>query len=213
MADTPRTSTFRMIFVPALITLVVTIVRLIGELQGWDEKYFSRELGGKGALVGIVWLVPIFAIWFAWKLAGEGRGPAARGRALLLVLIGGAVAAGATFGATKMGLSQARVTMVAAVAALVGAWIAGRGWPALARVLFSYGFLARIPVVVVMYLAVQRNWDTHYNKPEVPGATAVQKWIEIGVIPQLGVWIGFTVVVGLLVGALVSFLRRTAAAS
>ena len=59
----------RMVLGPALITLAVTLLRLVGELQGWSPRLFSREAGGGGALVGISWLVPVFGAWFGCKLA------------------------------------------------------------------------------------------------------------------------------------------------
>ena len=58
---------------PAVITLAVTLLRLVGELQGWSPLLFNREAGGGGALVGISWLVPVFGAWFGWKLAGPAR--------------------------------------------------------------------------------------------------------------------------------------------
>ena len=72
----------RLILVPAVITLAVTLLRLVGELQHWSPRLFSREAGGAGALVGIVWLVPIFGIYFAIRLNQAGQGPASRGRAI-----------------------------------------------------------------------------------------------------------------------------------
>jgi hypothetical protein len=60
MNDTPRLG--RLLLVPALITLAVTVVRLVGELMRWNPTFFSREAGGAGAIVGIVWLVPVFGV-------------------------------------------------------------------------------------------------------------------------------------------------------
>src|SRR5215470_550247 len=72
----------RTILVPAAITLAVTLLRLVGELQKWSSRFFSREAGGAGALVGIVWLVPIFGIYFAIRLNQAGHGPISRTRAI-----------------------------------------------------------------------------------------------------------------------------------
>src|SRR5438093_5515636 len=71
-----------LILVPSLITLVVTLLRVIGELSRWSPSLFNREAGGPGALVGIVWLIPVFGIYFALRLARAGEGPAGVGRAL-----------------------------------------------------------------------------------------------------------------------------------
>jgi hypothetical protein len=52
-----------LILVPAIITLAVTLLRLAGELLRWSPTFFNREAGGPGAIVGIVWLVPVFGIY------------------------------------------------------------------------------------------------------------------------------------------------------
>ena len=33
----------KLILVPAVITLVVTLLRLVGELQGWSPTLFNRD--------------------------------------------------------------------------------------------------------------------------------------------------------------------------
>src|SRR3990172_9861836 len=38
----------KLILVPAVITLAVTLLRLVGELQGWSEGLFNRSAGGGG---------------------------------------------------------------------------------------------------------------------------------------------------------------------
>src|SRR4249920_99051 len=77
-----RLSIRRLIAVPAVITFAVTLLRLVGELQRWSPKFFSREAGGGLAIIGIVWLVPIFGIYFAIRLSQAGHGPTSRGRAI-----------------------------------------------------------------------------------------------------------------------------------
>ena len=67
------TSTGRLIFVPALITLVVTLARLGAELAGLPSWLANRNTGGPGALLGIAWLAPLFGIYFATRLAGVER--------------------------------------------------------------------------------------------------------------------------------------------
>ena len=69
----PRPSVGRLILVPALITLAITLLRLAGELLRWSPSLFNRAPGGPGALVGIVWLIPLFGIYFALRLARAGR--------------------------------------------------------------------------------------------------------------------------------------------
>ena len=93
--------------IPALIALVVTLARLAGELAGGPAMLFNREPGGPGSLVGIVWLVPIFGIYFALKLARSGHAPQSAGKVIgfsLLALL--AAAAIGFFGGYTYGRSQ-----------------------------------------------------------------------------------------------------------
>src|SRR5262249_54704942 len=106
----------QMIVVPALISLAITLLRLVGELQHWSPALFSAQPGGGGALVGISWLIPVFGIYFALKLAARGEGPASIGKALGLAL--GAVAALAAVGflATRLHPSLGLTILIFVVA-------------------------------------------------------------------------------------------------
>src|SRR5262245_65997581 len=94
----------KLIMVPALITFGVTLLRLVGELMHWSPKLFNPAPGGPGALVGIAWLVPVFGIYFAWKLATAGEVPASLGMAIGFPVLGFAVVPALGFGAVKLGL-------------------------------------------------------------------------------------------------------------
>src|SRR6266496_3738345 len=79
----------KLILVPALITLAVTLLRLVGELMHWSTRLFNPAAGGGGALVGIAWLVPFAGLYFALRLALAGERPSGAGPAIgypLLVL-------------------------------------------------------------------------------------------------------------------------------
>jgi len=198
-----RLSLKSLILVPALITLAITILRLVGELQNWSPTFFSRAAGGAGAIVGIVWLVPIFGAYFAVKLAKAGPTPGA-GRVIgySALAIGFAVLAiTATVKATTNQSVHFGVFMVVTVIAGV---IAYRGWPALGRVLLAYGLAARLPVVIVMLIAIYANWGTHYDvaPPNMAGMAPLTKWFMIGLLPQMLGWIPFTICVGALFGGL-----------
>jgi hypothetical protein len=55
----------RLVLVPTLVTLGVTVLRLAGELLGWPSPWFDKTNG----LVGITWILPpIFGFYFAWKI-------------------------------------------------------------------------------------------------------------------------------------------------
>jgi hypothetical protein len=193
-----------LILVPAAITLAVTLLRLAGELQGWSPVLFSREPGGGGSLVGIAWLVPVFGAWFGWRLVRSGDRPGSLGRALGLTVLALALMPATGFAAAKLGMSQSLATLGAfAVVSIVGVVVALRAWPALGRVLLAYGLAARIPVALVMLAAILGNWGTHYDvppSPEFPAMGPLAKWFAIGVVPQMSIWIWFTVAVGSLVG-------------
>lgn len=78
----PDRSLRRLILVPALFPLAVSLIRLTGELRNWSPALFNREAGGGGALIGIVWLIPVFGILFGLRRAREGQAPASVGKAL-----------------------------------------------------------------------------------------------------------------------------------
>ena len=159
-----ETSVRQLILVPAVITLGVTLLRLVGELVGWSPALFNREAGGGGALVGIAWLVPVFGAWFGWKLARAGSRPSGIGRALGLTLLAFAVSPRG-FVAFKAGIPQQSLTMLAVfvVASSRRSSSACAAWPALGSMLLGYGLAARIPVVLVMLVAMLGNWGTHYD--------------------------------------------------
>ena len=155
MTDTNGIDIKKLITVPAIITAVVTIARLLGEFGNLPSWLASKESGGGGALIGITWLAPIFAVYFATKLIGAS----------------------------------------------------GTFWKNLAKTLFYYGLAARIPVVIIMGLAIFGEWGTHYDAfpPSFPATSASMKFLLGGVVTQLVVWVGFwTVGVGTLVGVIAS---------
>ena len=216
MSDDASVRPGSLILVPAVITLAVTLLRLVGELQGWSPLFFSKEAGGGGALVGISWLVLVFGAWFGWKLARAGQGPGAVGRAIGLTILAFAILPVLGFAANAAGMSQQSLSTFAVyvVGAIVGLVIGLRAWPALGRTLLAYAFAARIPVALVMLVAILGNWGTHYDvaPPDFPAMAPLSKWLLIGLLPQMTIWIWFTVVVGSLFGILAGALgsRRTA---
>jgi hypothetical protein len=203
----------KLILVPSLITLAVTILRLVGELQHWSPLLFSRAGGGGFALIGISWLPPIFGIYFALKLAGSGARPGSLGKAALFTLVGLLVMFG---GGVLLGLGLGRNLAIALGGFIVlaaTAVIPMAGWPALTKTLIAYGYAARIPVAIIMFLAMQGNWGTHYDV--VPAQYAemplLLKYLEFGLLPQLVLWIAFTVITGSLLGIIaVALFRRPA---
>lgn len=203
---TNDTSTKNLILVPAVITLAVTLLRLTGELLHWSPALFNREAGGGGALVGIAWLVPVFGAWFGWKLARAGERPASAGKSIGFAVLGFAIMPLIGFAAVKAGLPQQSFATfgVFIVIGIVGAVLAYRAWPGLGRTLFAYALAARIPVVIVMLIAMLGNWGTHYDvaPPNFPPMGPIAKWLLIGVLPQLTIWIWFTIALGAIAGTI-----------
>jgi hypothetical protein len=95
-----------------------------------------------------------------------------------------------------------------------GAAVAWSGWPDLGRTLLVYAFAARIPVALVMLVAMLANWGTHYDvaPPGFPEMGVFMKWLYIGALPQFTTWIAMTVLLGALFGAIAGWwaMRRTA---
>jgi len=196
----------KLILVPAVITLAVTLLRLAGELLHWSPLLFSREPGGAAAIVGIVWLVPLFGFYFGLKLARAGHGPARAGAAIGYAVLGFALLPVLGFAASKLGVPQQSFTAFAIfiVLSILGGFVAYRGWPALGRTLLAYGLAARIPVALVMLFAMLGSWGTHYDAPppDFPEMSVLAKWLLIGLLPQLTIWIWFTIAAGGIFGAI-----------
>ena len=199
--DPRKSSVTSLILTPALITLAVTVLRLVGELQNWSPRFFARQAGGAGAIVGIVWLVPIFGAYFAARLAKAGATPGA-GRVIGYSALSLGVAVLAIFATVKTIANHGAQFGVFLVVAIVAGAIAYRGWPALGRVLLAYGLAARVPVALVMLVAIFANWGTHYDvaPPNMAAMAPLPKWFMIGLLPQMFLWIPFTICVGALFG-------------
>ncbi|HMD96311.1 MAG TPA: hypothetical protein VKM93_03130 [Terriglobia bacterium] len=209
-------SPIALITVPAVITLAITILRLVGELQHWPAPWFSAAAGGGGAVVGISWLPIIFGPYFAWKLAAAGQGPASAGKSIGAALAGLAVMVlGGFIEFPKPGNPPSPVLfLVGSLIMLVGAFVPRLGWKALGNTLLAYALAARIPVVIIMFIAMNGNggqgWGTHYDvaPPYMAGVSVLHKWLEIGVLPQMTFWIGWTTVIGGLLGSIVVAVAR-----
>lgn len=220
MSDRP-TSVCSLVFVPAAITLVVTIVRLVGELQGWNNALVNNagpdSQDGQG-LFGITILIPIFGVWFGWRLRRGTGGPVHAGKAALVYVLG----AGVLFGGFALAMSTGFISMPTKEAPGVPGgmpWAVGLvvasivvalcAWPRLSVTLFVYALLARIPVIVVTYLGVANDWDTHYTK--LPSEFALPEGSSKALflsMPQATFWIAATMLAGGLLGCLGAALTR-----
>ncbi len=206
-----RVAVTKLILVPSLITLGVTILRLAGELQNWSPMLFGKEAGGGGAIVGISWLPIFFGIYFALKLAGASAGPTSLGRTFAFWVLGLLLfVAGGYLGFLAF-QSNSPVTGISALVLMAGAVVVQLwGWSSLTKVLIAYAYAARIPVLIVMFLAFQGKWGTHYDAlpPDFVSKGFVSDFFNLAVFPQLVLWIAFTVLVGTLCGAVATAITR-----
>jgi len=211
-----RVSIGQLILWPSVITLAITALRLYGELQHWDPRFFSREAGGGGALVGISWLPFIFGIYFALKLSSAGEVPVSKGKPILLPVIGIVIMVVGFWASTLISKTPTASSMlIAIVACLVALVIQRGGWPALFKVLLAYAFAARIPVALIMLFAIRGDWGTHYDvpPPNFPAMSWFMKWVLIGALPQFVLWIVYTVVIGGLVAGITAAIARRKAST
>ena len=202
------TGIWKLILVPSLITLAVTVVRLIGELNHWNETFFRRAAGGAGAVVGIVWLAFIFAIYFALKVHCSGAALPGAGKAFLWTLVAFAVFVGGEF--LQYGGIQSHSTFKVAagvIAVVIAILIMRMAWPSYWTVLTAYALAARIPVTIIAFFALRGAWGTHYDAipPEFASFGFAAQFLYLAVMPQLTFWVAFTVILcglfGIVAGA------------
>jgi hypothetical protein len=205
-----------LVLVPAVLTLAVTLLRLMGELLEWSPRLFSRAPGGGLAIVGIAWLVPIVGLYLGARLHRARVHPPSLVRAAGLPLVALALVPILAFAAARADLTSTALAHLSvwSAAAVVSVGLAFAAWPALGRPLLAYAVLARLPVVGVMWAAIRWGWGTHYDAalPGFPALAPTSRWLWTGVLPQLTIWVCWTVVVGALFGALGWYLAARRAA-
>jgi len=187
----------------------------VGELQHWPKPWFNAAAGGGGAVIGISWLPLIFGPYFALKLARAGDGPSGSGKAIGLAFAGLAVmVVGIVIMGVVMKMNHPGLAEIGYLVLWLAAFIAAIGWRSLGKCLLAYGLAARIPVLVVMYLAMSANggqgWGTHYDAapPNMQFPSLGARFLHTGVFPQLGFWIAWTVVGGAIVGTIANAVTR-----
>lgn len=208
MSSSP--STFRLLLWPSIVTLVVSITRLVAEVQGW----LTNVSGGRLVPLGITWCVFVFGGWFGWQLSRTGSPPrVARAWlwALLALLAGMGTAMWGFRPLLAADQSEATFALVrqavlaAAAVTIVGALAMFYVWPRLAWTLLLYGLGARATVVAITWLAKSQGWNTHYTKFGPPGIERdMHDTLVSAGIAQFGFWVPFTIVGGSLAGALLA---------
>jgi hypothetical protein len=207
MADAAnsRISITQLILIPSVITLAVTLLRLVGELQNWPSVLFNREAGGGGSIIGITWLALVFGAYFAVKLARAGEVPASATRVIVFSVLGLVMNFVGGFVGFVMQAAIPGKIAIGLILMVVGGAIPFFAWKSLAKVLLAYGYAARIPVVILMYFAMRGDWKTHYDAvpPNFPTDLSFwAKYIQLAVVPQMLMWIAFTIIMGSLFGGI-----------
>lgn len=208
----------RLISVPAIITLAVTVLRLTGELRHWPARWFSTETSGitpSGVswVIGITWLAAIFGVYFAVRLVRAGQNPRSLGKAAIFSALGILI-----FLSYEPAVEfLCRVLNVRFPHYLIFIWffwiLAGVlqyfGWPELFKALLIYAYAARIPVAVVMFFAMLGHWGTHYDYvgTQIP-LSGLPRYLWLAFFPQLVGWIGFTITLGSVAGTLAVSVAR-----
>jgi hypothetical protein len=195
MGDSKNPRMKGLLLVAGILTLVVSLLRLLGERKGWDAHWFNPE-AGKLAGFGIVWLIPIFGFLFGRRLAKSGSVPrfvtsffVPMFAALALFFAG--VYCNSQFEAQELRDALRYVYFGGPVLALAGLFV----WPRAFTACLLYGVLARVPVVVLQYLDIQNGWQTHYGKvhPGMGADMSADDRLWILTLAQAGFWLPFTV--------------------
>jgi len=203
----------RLIMYPALITLGITLLRLVGELLHWSGVLFNRTAGGGAAIIGISWLPIIFGPYFAVKLFDRNLKPASLTKTILFALAGFVVLLCGGIVAFAPVIHFSGHILVGLLIMVAAAALQYLPWRELAQTMISYAYLARVPVVIVMFFAMLGHWGTHYDAvpppfDQLPFGT---KFLYLAVAPQLIMWVVYTMTLGAFVGGIyVAIVRRQA---
>ena len=216
MASAPKSGPDikQLVLIPAIISFAVTILRLVGELNDWSPQLFSREAGGGGSFVGISWLVPIFGVYFGMKLIRGGYTPHGNVKVVALAVAGAVAGMVLIVPFIGRGPTDPLAILMTFLGAGVAVALQRIAWPELFKTLLTYAFAVRIPVAIVMLVAIFGDWGTHYDVPPpggLPEMSAFAKWLFIGAVPQFSFWIMFTLVIGSLSGGMAALVMRAKA--
>lgn len=187
-----------MLIVLGVLTLVVTVVRLVGELQGWDPDWFSAEAGSPLNPFGIVWLVPVAGLLFGRRLAQGGGAPKFVAGFFVpmfgfLAMMVTLATAGERFEGDDLLQFMDYVMIGAPILSLLALFV----WPRAFVTLLAYAVFARVPVMLVQYLDIQNGWQTHYGKVhEAFAGMSADARIWMLTKAQLCMWMSFTVLLG-----------------
>ncbi len=198
----------QIILFPALITLAVTVFRFLGELEHWSPNWFNHQMGW--SIVAILWLAPIFGVYFALRLSALGWPPTSAWRAIGLAVLGAAVVLFLP-GLLPFNFAFPNRLLYGWSIVVLAALIMLPGWPALFKTLLGYGYAARIPIAILMFFAYRYNLGTHYDAvpSDLPAGIGFwPKYLWLAFFAQLVYWVAMTIVIGMLFGAIAAGIAR-----
>jgi hypothetical protein len=214
------TADLRLLYGPTTISLLITLLRLAGELFHWSDRWFSTATGGIQPsgwtwLIGITWLPVVFGPYFARAL-GRRLPPPPATRVLLFSVLG-VVLVFLGFGLLlpRVSLAFPESLLVAWAIMVAAASIQLLAWPGLCRLLLLYGVGSRAPVAVIMWFAMHGRWGTHYDYVDMPAAlqlAPLPRFLWLAFFPQLVFWTAFTVILGSLAAGVYLILAPRAGA-
>ena len=208
LASVPALPLRPLLLWPTLLTLAVTLLRFVGELQGWVARASSAAFPAAGcrrsASPGWLpsWASTSAGACSAWASAlPRRRSPSACPRPPSSLARSWPSWRDASSTPPGRPTSRCGRWRALAVAGVVFA-----AWPALGRILLVYACAARLPVVLVMAVAIWRGpAGTHYDLPPpgFPGMLAFGRWCgPVALLPQSTIWVAWTMATGALGGAL-----------
>ena len=198
MSEGSNVRVLPLLLVAAILTLVVTVVRLIGELNSWDARWFATGPGGDQSPFGIIWLVPVFGFMFGRRLAHGGRPPFVASFFVpafgLVALLGAGAYLLKTFEGAELRTWMGYFVYAGPILALLALF----AWPRAFLVNLGYALLARIPVVVIQYLDIKNGWQTHYGKvhPKAGLDVTADDRLMMLTLAQGTIWVPFTLLLG-----------------
>jgi hypothetical protein len=192
-----------LLLVAAALTLVVTLLRLVGERQGWDSRWFSTEPGSPLNPFGIVWLVPVFGFLLGRRLAAAGKPPFVASFFVpafgFVAMVGAGVFVLHHFDGDELQAAMQWLWIGSPCLALLALF----AWPRAFFATLAYGLMARVPVALVQYFDVENGWQTHYGKvhPKLVGMDAASRHMFLA-MAQATHWLPFTILAGTACAAL-----------
>ena len=203
MVESSKKGLFVPVLVAGVLTLGVTLLRLHGEVQGWDPKFFSKEPGGHLAIVGIGWLVVPVGFWLGRRVA-QSSGRPEIGKAILLHLLAVALFIGGFFAVKQLWPDDfTALFRFISYGSITVSLLSLLAWPRAWVVNLAYAVLARAGVIAVQYWALANDWGTHFEKvaPQL-GEQPADVRAHMLMMAQATFWIPFTVIACGLFGVL-----------